>query len=38
MLNPVRALKGKLNYLRVPNSHVYKLVQLANSIRNLGKS
>jgi hypothetical protein len=32
MLNPIKALKGKLNYLKVPNSHLYKLIQLANSI------
>jgi len=34
MLNPIRALKGKLNYLKVPNSHLYKIIQLANSIPN----
>lgn len=34
MLNPVRALKGKLNFLKVPNNHVYKIIQLANSIPN----
>lgn len=32
MLNPVRALKGKLNYLKVPNTHLYKVIQLANSV------
>ncbi len=34
MLNPIRALKGKLNYLKVPNCHVYKIIQLANSVPN----
>jgi hypothetical protein len=38
MLNPVRALKGKLNYLKVPNSHLYKLIQLANSVPVNAKS
>lgn len=32
MFNPIRALKGKLNYLKVPNSHLYKVIQLANSV------
>ena len=32
MLNPIRALKGKLNYLRLPTTHVYKILQLANSL------
>lgn len=34
MLNPIRALKGKLNYLKVPNCHLYKVFQLANSVPN----
>jgi len=38
MINPVRALKGKLNYLKVPNSHLYKLMQLVNSTPNNSKS
>ena len=38
MLNPIRALKGKLNYLKVPNPHVYKVIQLANSVPNNSKS
>lgn len=38
MLNPIRALKGKLNYLKVPNCHVYKVIQLANSIPVNAKS
>ena len=32
MLNPIRALKGKLNYLKLPNCHIYKVIQLANSV------
>lgn len=32
MLNPIRALKGRLNYLKVPNTHLYKIIQLANSV------
>ena len=32
MFNPIRALKGKLNYLKVPNSLLYKVIQLANSV------
>jgi hypothetical protein len=32
MLNPVRALKNRLNYLKVPNSHLFKVYQLANSV------
>lgn len=32
MLNPIRALKGKLNYLKVPNCHLYKIIQVANSV------
>lgn len=32
MFNPIRALKGKLNYLKVPNTHLYKVIQLANSV------
>lgn len=38
MINPVRALKGKLNYLKIQNSHLYKVVQLANSIPTNNKS
>lgn len=38
MFNPIRALKGKLNYLKLPHSHLYKVIQLANSIPINNKS
>lgn len=38
MLNPIRALKGKLNYLKVPHSHLFKVIQLANSVPANDKS
>lgn len=33
MLNPLKQLKGKLNYLKVANTQIYKIIHLANSIR-----
>lgn len=33
MLNPLKQLKGKLNYLKVPNTQIYKIIHLANSIQ-----
>jgi hypothetical protein len=33
MLNPVRALKGKLNFLKFNNPQIYKVIQLSNSLQ-----
>lgn len=32
MLNPIKHLKGKLNHLRLNSTHLFRIVQLANSI------
>jgi hypothetical protein len=34
MLNPLKQLKGKLNYLKIPNTQLYRIIHLANSIRS----